>query len=44
MTLFVERSKTDVYRDGFKLYIAKTGSDPLTSINIETLFGKDQDL
>lgn len=27
MTMFIERSKTDVYRDGNKLYIAKTGSD-----------------
>ena len=26
MTIFIERSKTDVYRDGNKLYIAKTGS------------------
>ena len=37
MTLFIERSKTDVYRDGNKLYIAKTGSD-LCPVSILKLY------
>ena len=37
MTLLIERSKTSIYRDGNKLYIAKTGSD-LSPVSILKLY------